>query len=109
MGGKNTHEFTDQNFEVEVLKSDKPVLVDFWAEWCGPCRMMAPAVEAVAEEYAGRAKIGKLNVDENQSVTSRYQIRGIPTLLLFKNGEIQEQSVGVTSKDNIIKMLEKHV
>jgi thioredoxin 1 len=91
------------------LKSDKPVLVDFWAEWCGPCRMMAPSVEAVADEYADRAKVGKLNVDENQSVTSRYQIRGIPTLLVFKNGEIQEQVVGVTSKDNIVKMLEKHI
>jgi thioredoxin 1 len=108
MGGKNTHDFTDQNFEAEVLKSDKPVLVDFWAEWCGPCRILAPAVEAVADEYADRVKVGKLNVDDNQSVTSRYQIRGIPTLLVFKNGEIQEQYVGVTSKDHIVKMLEKH-
>ena len=109
MAGKNTLVFTDQNFESEVLKSDKPVLVDFWAEWCGPCRLMAPAVEALAEEYASRAKVGKLNVDENQSVTARYQIRGIPTLLVFKNGEIQEQYVGVTSKDAIVKMLERHL
>ncbi|MBZ5544318.1 MAG: thioredoxin [Acidobacteriia bacterium] len=109
MAGKNTLVFTDQNFESEVLKSDKPVLVDFWAEWCGPCRLMAPAVEALAEEYASRAKVGKVNVDENQSVTARYQIRGIPTLLVFKNGEIQEQYVGVTSKDAIVKMLERHL
>jgi thioredoxin 1 len=109
MAGKNTLVFTDQNFESEVLKSDKPVLVDFWAEWCGPCHMIAPALEAVAEEYANRAKIGKLNVDENQSVTARYQIRGIPTLLVFKNGEIQEQFVGATSKDVIVRMLERHL
>jgi len=109
MAGKNTVVFTDQNFESEVLKSDKPVLVDFWAEWCAPCRIMAPTVEALAEEYATRAKVGKLNVDENQSVTARYQIRGIPTLLVFKNGEIQEQYVGATSKDVIMKMLERHL
>ena len=102
-------QFTDQNFEAEVLKSDKPVLVDFWAEWCAPCRMMAPAVEAIAAQYADRAKVGKLNVDENQSSAGRYNIRGIPTLLLFKNGEIEEQSVGVTSKDAIAKMLERHL
>jgi len=109
MAGKNTMVFTDQNFESEVLKADKPVLVDFWAEWCAPCRMMAPTVEALAEEYATRAKVGKLNVDENQSVTARYQIRGIPTLLVFKNGEIQEQYVGAASKDVIVKMLERHL
>ncbi len=109
MAGKNTLVFTDQNFDSEVLKSDKPVLVDFWAEWCAPCRMMAPAVEALAEEYAGRVKVGKLNVDENQSVTARYQIRGIPTVLVFKNGEIQEQYVGATSKEVLIKLLEQHL
>ncbi len=109
MAGKNTVVFTDQNFESEVLKSDKPVLVDFWAEWCAPCHMITPAVEALAEEYADRVKFGKLNVDENQSVTARYQIRGIPTLLVFKNGEVQEQQVGVTSKDVIAKMLERQL
>jgi thioredoxin len=109
MAGHDTLEFTDQNFEQEVLKSDKPVLVDFWAEWCGPCRLVAPTVEALAGEYAGRAKVGKLNVDENQSVTSRFNIRGIPTLLLFKNGEIAQQWVGATSKDAIVKILEKHL
>lgn len=109
MAGGNTLEFSDQNFEQEVLKSDKPVLVDFWAEWCAPCRMIAPAVEAVAGEYAGRAKVGKLNVDNNQAVTSRYNIRSIPTLLLFKNGEIKEQLVGTTSKDNLAKLLDKNL
>ncbi len=109
MAGNETLEFTDQNFEQEVLKSDKPVLVDFWAEWCGPCRLMAPTVEALAGEYSDRAKVGKLNVDENQSVTSRFNIRGIPTLLLFKDGQIQQQWVGATSKDAIVKILEKHL
>ena len=109
MGGTHVKQFTDQNFEAEVLKSDKPVLVDFWAEWCAPCRMMAPAVEAIAAEYADRVKVGKLDVDENQSVTSRYQIRSIPTLLLFKSGEVQEQYVGVTSKDMLARMLEKYL
>jgi len=109
MTGAHTLEFTDQNFEQEVLKSDQPVLVDFWAVWCAPCRMMAPAVEAVADEYAGRAKVGKLNVDENLSVATRYNIRGIPTLLLFKKGQIQEQVVGATSKDVISRLLDKHL
>jgi thioredoxin 1 len=109
MAGQDTLEFTDQNFEAEVLKSDKPVLVDFWAEWCGPCRMMSPAIESVAAEYAGRAKVGKLNVDENPSAAGRYNIRSIPTLLLFKNGQIQEQLVGATSKDNIAKVLDKNL
>ena len=109
MSGPNTLEFSDQNFEQEVLKSDKPVLVDFWATWCAPCRMIAPAVEAIADEYLNRAKVGKLNVDENLSVTGRYNIRGIPTLLLFKNGQIQEQVVGATSKEALTKLLDKHL
>ncbi len=109
MGSNSTVELTDQNFEQEVLKSDKPVLVDFWAAWCAPCRMVAPTVEAIAQEYMGRAKVGKLNVDENLSVTSRYNVRGIPTLMLFKDGQVQEQWVGATSKDVIVKMLDKHL
>jgi thioredoxin 1 len=109
MAGSHTLEFTEQNFEQDVLKSDQPVLVDFWAAWCAPCRMMAPTVDSLAEEYAGRAKIGKLNVDENLSITSRYGIRSIPTLLLFKAGQIQEQVVGTTSKDIISRLLEKHL
>ena len=109
MAGMNTLTLTDQNFEQEVLKSDQPVVVDFWAVWCAPCRLVAPTVDAIAEEYLGRAKVGKLNVDENQAVPSRYNVRGIPTLLVFKNGQVQEQIVGATSKDNIVKLLEKHL
>lgn len=109
MGSNHIEEFTDQNFEEKVLKSEKPVLVDFWATWCGPCRMVAPAVEAIAQEYADRAKVGKVNVDENLSVTSRYNIRGIPALLLFKGGEVAEQLTGSHSKDTIVKMIEKHL
>ncbi len=109
MAGSHTLEFSDQNFEEDVLKSSQPVLVDFWATWCGPCRMMAPTVEAIAAEYAGRAKVGKLNVDENLSVASRYGIRSIPTLLLFKAGQIQEQVVGTAPKDAINRMLDKYL
>lgn len=109
MAGNHLFVFTDQNFEAEVLKSEQPVLVDFWAEWCAPCRMVAPAVEHIANEYAGRAKVGKLNVDDNQGVASRYNIRGIPTLILFKNGQVHEQSVGAASKDAIAKLLDKHL
>jgi thioredoxin 1 len=109
MAGNNMLEFTEQNFEDQVLKSGKPVLVDFWAPWCAPCRMMTPTVEAVAKEYADRAVVGKINVDDNQNIAGRYNIRGIPTLLLFKGGEIQEQVVGATSKDAVVKMIEKHL
>ena len=109
MGSNSTVELTDQNFDQEVLKSDKPVLVDFWAVWCAPCRMVAPTVEAIAEEYVGRAKVGKLNVDDNLTITTRYNIRGIPTLILFKDGQVQEQWVGATSRDAIVKLLEKHL
>jgi thioredoxin 1 len=109
MAGSHTLEFTEQNFEQDVLKSNQPVLVDFWAAWCAPCRMMAPTVDSLAEEYAGRAKVGKLNVDENLAITSRYGIRSIPTLLLFKAGQIQEQVVGPAAKDAISKLLDKHL
>ena len=102
-------EVTDQNFDNQVLKSAQPVLVDFWAPWCAPCRMIAPAVEAVAEQFAGKALVVKVNVDDNQGIAGRYNIRGIPTLLLFKDGQVREQIVGATSKDNIAKMVEKHV
>ncbi len=100
---------SDGNFEADVLKSDKPVLVDFWAAWCAPCRMLAPTVEAVAEKYAGSASVVKLNVDENPSTSQRYGIKGIPTLILFKNGKEEERVVGATSKEAISRMIEKHV
>ena len=105
----NVTAFTDGTWEQDVLKSDKPVLIDFWAEWCAPCRMMAPTIDALASEYEGKAKVGKLNVDENTEVSAKYQIRGIPTVLIIKNGEVAEQVVGVTSKDNLSKLIDKHL
>ena len=107
MAGDKTLTFTDAGFDQEVLNSPQPVLVDFWAEWCGPCRLMAPTVEALAEEYAGRVKVGKLNVDDSPSTPPRYQVRGIPTLLVFKNGQVADQYVGATSKETVVKMLER--
>jgi thioredoxin 1 len=109
MAGSQTLEFSDQNFEEDVLKSSQPVLVDFWATWCAPCRMMASTVDAIAAEYAGRAKVGKLNVDDNLTVASRYGIRSIPTLLLFKAGEIKEQVVGTAAKEVINRLIDKYL
>src|ERR1700747_947511 len=100
---------SDGSFEKDVLQSDRPVLVDFWAAWCAPCRMLAPTVEAVAEKYADSARVVKLNVDENPSVSQRYGIQGIPTLILFKNGHEEERVVGATSEAAISKMIHKHV
>lgn len=109
MAGDKTLTFTDANFEHDVLAADVPVLVDFWAEWCGPCKMMTPTVDAVAAEYDGRAKVGKLNVDDNGGTAMRFNIRGIPTLLLFKGGQIVEQRVGAVGKTEVQKMLDAHV
>jgi thioredoxin 1 len=102
-------EVGDQNFETEVLNSEIPVLVDFWAAWCAPCRMLAPVVDAIATKYEGKAKVVKLNVDENISTAGKYNIKGIPTLLLFKNGVIKEQIVGNTTRDTISKMIDNHL
>ncbi len=94
-------EVTDQNFEEKVTKSDKPVIVDFWAEWCGPCRMMAPAFEDLAREYQGRVVFAKLNVDYNPNVAARYGIRSIPTLLLFRNGRLVDQLIGARPREDV--------
>src|ERR1041385_8801508 len=95
---QNVREVSDASFETDVLNSDRPVLVDFWAAWCAPCRMLAPTVEAVADKYAATARVVKLNVDDHPSVSQRYGIKGIPTLILFKNGREEERVVGATSE-----------
>ena len=100
-------EVTDQNFESDVLKSDQPVLVDFWAEWCHPCKILAPTVDKVAQEYEGKAKVVKLNVDDSAQTGQKYGIKGIPTLILFKGGVEVDRVVGATSKDNIARMIDK--
>lgn len=109
MAAGNTLEFNDSTFDKDVLQSDQPVLVDFWAEWCGPCRQMTPTIDALASEYAGRIKVGKLNVDYNNGTAARYQVRGIPTLLLFKGGKVVEQMVGARSKADVQKAIESHL
>ncbi len=100
------HTFTSSNFQDTVLNSDKPVLVDFWAEWCGPCRMIGPVVEEIAHEYEGRAVIGKLNVDENPEIAGNYGVRSIPTLLIFKGGEVVDKIVGAVPKPTITSKIE---
>lgn len=105
----NVAELTDASFENDVLKSETPVLVDFWATWCGPCRQIAPHVEAVAGELAGKLKVGKLDVDNNVRTAGAYQVQGIPTLLLFKGGKVVEQIVGYVNKDTLRRSVEKHL
>lgn len=100
---------TDENFKSEVIDSDEPVLVDFWATWCGPCRMIAPIVEELAEEFEGRAKIGKVDVDNNPQTAMQYGVRSIPTLLFFKDGEVADQLVGATSKKSLAQKLDSLV
>jgi thioredoxin 1 len=108
MASEKVETLTDANFDQSVIKSAKPVLVDFWAEWCGPCRRLAPTVDELATDYDGRLTVGKLNVDENPAVAMRFSIRGIPTLLLFKGGQIVEQIVGLADKDSLKKLIDKH-
>ena len=102
-------EITDSNFDAEVAKSDLPVLIDFWAVWCGPCKMVAPIVEELAKDYDGRAKIGKLDVDNNQQTAIKFGIRSIPTLLIFKNGQVVDTIIGAVPKGSIAKMLDAHL
>ena len=100
---------SDSTFDQEVLKASGPVVVDFWAEWCGPCRRLAPTIDELASDYDGRVVIGKLNVDENPAIQSRFSIMGIPTVLIFKGGEIVEQIVGLADKTALKKLIDKHV
>ncbi len=102
-------EITDANFEQEVLKSDKPVLIDFWAVWCGPCKMIAPVVEEIATEYDGKLKVGKLDVDNNPEVSMKFGIRSIPTLMVFKGGKVVEQIIGAVPKRNLLDKVIPHV
>lgn len=104
---ENVKEFTDSNFETEVLKSREPVLVDFWAPWCGPCRMIAPLVEEMAKTYAGSVKIGKVNIDENPNSAARYGVMSIPTLLVFKEGNVVQTLVGLQSKQKLEGVLDQ--
>jgi thioredoxin 1 len=107
MASEKVKTFTDSNFDQETKQG--VVLVDFWAEWCGPCRRLAPTVDALASEYDGRATVAKLNVDENPNIPGRYAVRGIPTLLLFKEGELAETIVGLRGKDDLAKLIERHL
>ena len=109
MAGAHTLEFTDQNFEDEVLNSPEPVLVDFWAEWCGPCKALGPVIDELAEHYSGRVKVGKLDTDANRDVSVRYSVSAIPTVILFSNGEIVEKFVGLRSKKDFQSAVDKVV
>ena len=109
MASENIVHITDDTFEQEVLQSQTPVLVDYWAEWCGPCKMIAPALDQIATEYQGRLKVAKLNIDENQSTPPRYGIRGIPTLMLFKNGNVEATKVGALSKTQLAAFIDSNI
>jgi thioredoxin 1 len=109
MAGTNVQTFTDGDFETTVLKANGPVLVDFWAEWCGPCKRLAPTIDQLATDYAGKLTIGKLNVDDNPNTAFKFQIRGIPAVLLFLNGVVVDQVVGLAPKEDFQKVIDKHV
>lgn len=109
MAAEQVQTFSDANFAQQVLQASAPVLVDFWAEWCAPCKRLGPTVDALAAEYQGKVVVGKMNVDENPSTPEKYAIRGIPTLLLFKGGQVVESVVGLQQKDDLKKILDRHV
>tara|TARA_Y100001970_G_C14196861_1_gene838625 strand:- start:341 stop:667 length:327 start_codon:yes stop_codon:yes gene_type:complete len=104
-----TVEFTEQNFTSEVESSEIPVLVDFWAEWCGPCKLLSPTIDVIAEKYAGKIKVGKVNVDQNSAIAQKYGVRGIPNILIFSNGSVQEQLIGNVPESDISNILDKLV
>lgn len=106
---EHIHYVTDDSFAADVLQSQQPVLVDYWAEWCGPCKMIAPILDEIAEEYAGRLKVAKLNIDDNQETPASYGVRGIPTLMLFKNGSIEATKVGALSKSQLAAFIDSHL
>ena len=106
---EHIHYVTDDSFDTEVIKSAQPVLVDYWAEWCGPCKMIAPILDEIATEYSGRLKVAKLNIDDNQNVPAKYGIRGIPTLMLFKNGNVEATKVGALSKSQLTAFLDSNI
>ena len=106
---KNIFEATDTNFDSDVLKSQDLAIVDFWAEWCGPCRMLGPTIEAIADEYQGKIKVYKMNVDDNPNTPGRYHIRGIPTVILFRGGQVVDQLVGNQPRDVIVQAIQKHL
>ncbi len=106
---ENIHHISDASFEEDVLKSDRPVLVDYWAEWCGPCKMIAPILDEIAKEYDGKLLVAKLNIDENPSTPPKYGIRGIPTLMLFKDGDVEATKVGALSKSQLTAFLDQHL
>ena len=106
---EHIHHVTDDTFEPEVLQADKPVLVDYWAEWCGPCKMIAPLLDDIAKDYAGKLKVAKLNIDENQATPPKYGIRGIPTLMLFKNGSLAATKVGALSKSQLMAFIDSNI
>ncbi len=109
MASEKIQVLTDGDFDQTVIKSPTPVLVDFWAEWCGPCKRIAPTIDALASEFDGRITVGKLNVDENPATAGRFRIQGIPTLLLFKDGQIVESVVGLAGKDQLKQLIERHI
>ena len=106
---EHIHYVTDDTFEAEVLQSQQPVLVDYWAEWCGPCKMIAPILDEIAAEYAGKLKVTKVNIDDNQATPAKYGIRGIPTLMIFKNGNVEATKVGALSKSQLTAFIDSHI
>ncbi|GAB4522016.1 MAG: thioredoxin TrxA [Phycisphaerales bacterium] len=109
MASANVKEFTDDNFQSEVIESDAPVVVDFWAEWCQPCRLLSPTIDKIADEYDGKVKVGKVNIDQHQKTSVDFKVTAIPTVLVIKNGEVQEKFVGMTNEGDLKAAIDKHL